>query len=169
LYRDIPAKLRELIEPVVADYGCELVDAEVRGGRPGLLRITVDTAEGDGAVAVGELARMSREIETQIDAGDGVSEWLPASYRLEVTSPGLDRVLGREKDLERACGRQVRLRTRRGLDGRRQFTGLLVGFEGGRARLEVDGREVEIDFSDIDRANAIYEFTRDDFKRREAK
>ena len=80
-----------------------------------------------------------------------------------MSSPGLDRVLSREKDFAAACGREVKLETRRPLDGRRRFRGVLVGFDAGRARLSVDGREIGIDFADVARANTIYQFTAADF------
>jgi ribosome maturation factor RimP len=164
VYRDIPADLRALVEPVAADHGFELVDAEVQRGRPGLVRITVDTPRGDGRVPVDALAALSREIETQLDAAD----WMEGSYRLELASPGLDRVLGREKDFAAACasGCEVKIQTRRPQNGRRRFKGVLVGFEEGTVRLRSDGEEFAIPFDDIEKANTIYKFTSADFKAR---
>lgn len=167
MYRDIPADLRGLVEPIALDHGYELVDAEVQRGRPGMLRITVDNPSGDGRVPVDSLAVLSREIETQLDAAD----WMEGSYRLELASPGLDRVLGREKDFEAACatGSEVKIRTRRSHDGRRRFTGVLVGFDEGTVRLRSDGEEFAIRFDDIEKANTVYKFTSADFKERAKK
>src|SRR4029453_2472724 len=90
VYRDIPEELRSLIEPIVQDFGFELVDVALHRGRsPWQLRITLDTPQGDGRVSVERCAEVSREIGTQLDAAD----WAPCAYRLEVSSPGLDRVL----------------------------------------------------------------------------
>jgi ribosome maturation factor RimP len=167
VYRDIPEELRLLIEPVVEDQGLELVDALVtRGRRPWLLRVwllrvTVDTPRGDGRVPVDRCAEVSRELETHLDAADAV----PGEYRLEVSSPGLDRLLAREKDFAAACGSQVQIETVRPLDGRKRFRGRLEAFCQGVAKLTVDGREVGIPFADVARANTIYEFTRADFAR----
>jgi len=95
VYRDIPEELRVLIEPVVGDAGFELVDALLTRGRaPWLLRVILDTPEGDGRVPIEHCARVSREIGSQLDAADAIA----VPYRLEVSSPGLDRVLAREKD-----------------------------------------------------------------------
>ena len=160
MYRDIPQELRALVEPVVQDHGLELVDAAVTRGRgPWLVRVTVDTPAGDGRVDVDRCAEVSREIDTQITAADAI----PALYRLEVSSPGLDRLLAREKDFAAACGSEVRIETHRQLDGRRRFRGRLVGFAGGVARVAVDGSEVEIPFEEVSKANRIYEFSRADF------
>jgi ribosome maturation factor RimP len=160
VYRDIPEELRVLIEPVVTDAGFELVDALLTRGRaPWLLRVTIDTPEGDGRVAIERCADVSREIGSQLDAADAV----PVAYRLEVSSPGLDRLLAREKDFRLACGSEVYVETRRALDGRRRFRGVLLDFTDGSVRLRVDASEVAIPFAEIAKAHRVYQFTREDF------
>lgn len=160
MYRDIPEELKALIEPVVEDAGLELVDVSLsRGGRPWKLRVVVDTVVGDGRVPVDRCAAVSREIGTQLDAADAI----PSAYNLEVSSPGLDRTLAREKDFSQACGSEVKLETRRPLEGRRRFRGRLVGFAAGTARLAVDGSEVGIPFDEVAKAHVVYRFTRADF------
>ncbi len=161
MYRDIPEDLRRLIEPVAVDHGCELVDAEVALGslRAGVLRVTIDTVVGDGRVGVEVLARVSREIETQLDANDAVA----GSYSLELSSPGLDRLLAREKDFAAACGKEVKLKTRRPVCGRRRFKGRLLEFTEGMAVMLVDGERFRVPFDEIERANSMYEFSRADF------
>ena len=163
MYPDIPEDWRVLIEPVVEDAGLELVDIMLSQGRPPrLLRITIDTPRGDGRVPVESCARVSREIEVNLDASDAISP----PYRLEVSSPGLDRTLAREKDFAAACGTEVRIETRRPLNGRRRFRGRLVAFEQGIACVCVDGNEVSIPFAAVAKANSVYEFSRDDFSGR---
>jgi ribosome maturation factor RimP len=160
VYRDIPEDLRGLIEPVVVGRGLELVDAElVRGRAPWQLRVTVDTPEGDGRVTVESCAEVSREIGTQLDVADAI----PVPYRLEVSSPGLDRLLAREKDFAAVLGAEVKVETNRPIDGSRRFRGRLLGFEGGIARLAVDGRDVAIPFDCVTRARRVYEVTARDF------
>ncbi len=160
MYGDIPDALRGLVEPVVQDAGLELVDLVLTRGRvPWLLRVTVDTCRGDGRVDVDHCAGVSREVGTVLDAADAV----PSRYRLEVSSPGLDRVLAREKDFSAACGSEVRLETRRPLEGRRRFRGRLVAFEDRVARICVDGDEFGIPFEAVAKANVVYEVTGADF------
>jgi len=160
VYLDIPEEMRAMIEPIVADHGLELVDIERHQSRPPwTVRVIVDTREGDGRVPVERCADVSREIAAHLDARDAI----PVAYQLEVSSPGLDRVLAREKDFAAACGREIKLETRLPIEGRRRFRGRLLGYEQGRALLLVDGVEHQIAFADVAKANAVYEFTRDDF------
>ncbi|MEN8160876.1 MAG: ribosome maturation factor RimP [Myxococcota bacterium] len=149
-----------MIEPIVEDHGLELVDIERHQGRPPwTVRVIVDTRDGDGRVPVDRCAELSREIGAHLDARDTIK----AAYSLEVSSPGLDRVLAREKDFTAAAGREIKLETRAPIDGRRRFRGRLLGFEDGEVRLEVDGAVHPIAFSNVARANAVYTFSKEDF------
>ena len=132
-----------------------------------MVRVTVDNGSGDGKVPLSSLVGLSREVETQLDAAD----WMRSSYRLEVTSPGLDRTLAREKDFVAACAvaSEVKVRTRRPIDGRRRFSGELVAFEGRTVLLASEGVELAIPFDEIEKANTVYKFTSADFKERAKK
>lgn len=162
MYQDIPSELRRLIEPIVEDHALELVDVELSRGRlPWRLRVVVDNPSMDGRVPVDHCAEVSREVGARLDAADAVA----GRYLLEVTTPGFDRVLAREKDFAAACGGEIRLETRVPIEGRRRFRGCLVSFAGGTLRLSVDGGDVVVPFAEVARANRVYEFTRDDFAR----
>jgi ribosome maturation factor RimP len=162
VYRDIPPELRTLIEPIVMAHGYELVDVDVRRGRPPwLVRITIDTPQGDGRVPIDRCAAVSREVGTQLDAEDAIER----TYRLEVSSPGLSRLLARERDFAAACGCEVSLETRHPLDGRRRFRGRLESFDGAIARMVVDGASFEIPFDEVARAHRVYDVTAADFAR----
>jgi len=153
MYRDIAEKLLRCIEPVAQAHGLELVDVQQSGGRGrGHLRVVVDTPEGNGRVGVDDCARVSRELSHSPD----LDAALPGAYVLEVCSPGLDRVLAREIDFQRAIGQRVRLETREPIDGRRKFRGELVAFADGEIHLQVDGAGVRIPFEQVARANAVY-------------
>lgn len=126
-----------------------------------MVRVIVDTLEGDGRVAIERCAALSRELGSQFEAADAI----PSRYVLEVSSPGLDRRLAREKDFVAACGAEVFIETHQPLDGRRRFRGQLLAFEAGVARVSVDGKPVEIPFSAVSKANRFYQFSRADFAR----
>lgn len=102
---------------------------------------------------------ISREVETLLDAADAIA----GAYRLEVSSPGLDRLLGREKDFVAAIDQEVKLRTRRPIEGRKRFRGRLRGVEAGVLRMDVDGEEALIPIDEVEKANTIYAFSSADF------
>ena len=124
------------------------------GKGPGrsLVRIILDTPVGDGRVTLDACAAVSREVGHALDAED----LIPGSYTLEVCSPGVDRLLAREKDFERVVGRRVELRTRRALDGRKRFRGELLEFDGREARVQTTEGNVSIPFDIIARAKALF-------------
>ena len=105
-------------------HGLTLVDLEVRGnGRRTVVRIYVDKT---GGVTIDDCQALSREAGDLIDVSNAVK----GAYDLEVSSPGLERELRRERELRWAIGRPVRIWTREPVDGRRELTGLLALVDG---------------------------------------
>ncbi len=146
-YTALAEKVKELAEPVVDELGLELVDVvyATESGRR-ILRVIID---GPGGVTIDDCTMVSRELGTLLDVEDVV----PESYSLEVSSPGLDRPLVREKDFRNAVGKNIRLRTKEPLDGRRNFRAVLVGVGDDSVTLEdSEGRLWKIELSNIDKA-----------------
>ncbi len=161
MYRDIPEDFKALIEPVIDEHGLELVDLEIAGGKGmRILRVTLDTPVADGRVDIDRCAEVSREIGTLLDA----SGIIKTAYQLEVSSPGLNRKLAREKDFTAACGSKVQLETKRAVAGRRRFRGVLKQFDGEVALVETEEGEVELPFVDMAKASTVYEFSSADFE-----
>lgn len=137
------------IAPVVAALGLELwgVERARRGGEP-MLRVYIDAAAG---VTIGDCERVSRQLGAMLDAEE------PASGRraLEVSSPGLDRPLFAAWQYRRYRGREVRLRTRRPVDGRRRFRGTLVSVAPDAVGLDVAGEEMAFRLADVEKANIV--------------
>jgi ribosome maturation factor RimP len=140
--------LENVVEPVVAGMGYELVDLQAsNGGR--LLRLFIDRA---GGIGVEDCAAVSRQLSRVLEV-EGVDY-----ERLEVSSPGLDRPLRKERDFARFAGQKAEVRMRTAdATGRRKFVGLLRGAGQGRVGLEVDGTTVELALDDIDRARLVPE------------
>lgn len=140
------------MEPILEEMGYELVDVEYVSiyGR-WILRLFVDK---EGGVTIGDCARISEELGDLID----VKEIIRHEYNLEVSSPGLDRPLKKEKDLSRGLGKRVKIRMTTPLEGRRNFTGVLLRYGDGILHLDVDGQEVALPWPDVAKANLIYEF-----------
>ncbi|RMD91760.1 MAG: ribosome maturation factor RimP [Calditrichaeota bacterium] len=102
---EMTEKFRQLIQPIVEDHDVELVDLEVKGSRSNLLvRVFVDVP---GGISVNQCAKLSRLIESAIE----LENLVPGrKYRLEVSSPGLDRPLRTQRDFLRNRGRWVQIR-----------------------------------------------------------
>jgi len=134
--------IEEAITPVVADHGLQLVDVEWRELRPrGLLRLYVDKP---GGVGIGDCERLSREIGDVLDAAAVIE----GGYDLEVSSPGLDRQLRKEREYRWAVGRQIRC----WLAGGAEVCGRLTAVTENRLVLDRGGEQVELGRADVTKA-----------------
>lgn len=139
LAAELLERLRPALERIVDFAGMELVHVEAHPESGGLvLRLYIDR---EGGVTLDDCATVSRQISAQLDLEDPI----PGHYTLEVSSPGLDRPLVKDRDFERFAGNPVRIETAAPLQGRRHFRGRLGRLEGGMVRLALeDGSEVSI-------------------------
>jgi ribosome maturation factor RimP len=151
-------RVREICERVAADFGLELVEVELKGGgKARTLRIFLDKP---GGVTLDDCATVSREVGTILD----VEDVIPGQYTLEVSSPGLDRKLMKPADYERFAGSLVKLQTREAVNGSRNFQGRLQGLKEGRVTLEIPAKkkvpaaQVEVELSNVEKANLVPEF-----------
>jgi ribosome maturation factor RimP len=141
-------RTEELIAPVVAGMGYELVDLQAsNGGR--LLRLFIDKP---GGIGLEDCAAVSRQLTRMLEV-EGVDY-----ERLEVSSPGLDRPLRKASDFARFSGQKAEVRMRTpDATGRRKFVGVLRGADEEQVSLEMDGngQTVALAIGDIDRAKLV--------------
>lgn len=150
-YGTISGQVTALVEPVLDEMGFELVDVEYLGaGGRRVLRIYMDRP---GGVNLDDCARVSREISVLID----VKDLVPESYVLEVSSPGLNRRLKKEKDFVWAMGKKVKVRMKDPLKGRRNFAGRLEDMKEGMIVVALDQGRTELLIQDIEKATVVYE------------
>lgn len=151
----IEQKVEGILGPLLEGEGLSLVDIEYTRERSGwVLRVLIDRKEG---ITLDECARVSREFGQLLD----VEDIIPTSYRLEVSSPGLDRPLKKEEDFVKYSGRRVRIKTKDQVSGRRNFKGALLDCTEGKIMVKVDGSEVfTIPLSSILKANLEVELNR---------
>ena len=166
------AQLMALIEPLVVGSGYELVDIEYVAGRSdALLRIYIDWPGGVAPVGVGDESdenrsfegigvedceRVSREVSEMLDAQDPI----PVAYSLEVSSPGVDRILRTPEHFRRFAGERVHAELLWPREGRKRYTGLLTlvaetGFE-----MNVDGTQVAIRYEELGKARLAPDWSR---------
>ena len=139
---DRGALIEEAVSPVVGDHGLELVDLEWRGLRPrGVLRLFVDKP---GGIEVGDCERLSREVGDVLDAAAVIE----GGYDLEVSSPGLDRQLRKEREYRWAVGKQVRC----WLAGGEEISGRLTEVTPERLVLDRGGERVELGRAGVTKA-----------------
>jgi ribosome maturation factor RimP len=148
-------RIREIADRVAAAEGLELVDVELAGrGRNAVLRIFLDKP---GGVTVHDCERVSGQVSAILD----VEDFIPGSYTLEVSSPGLDRPLVKPADFERFAGKRIKLVLRAPHEGRRRLQGLLRGIRDGTVEVqEENGDVVGIGYGEIQKANLVFEFGR---------
>lgn len=131
---ELIARIEDVIGPVVRQHGLTLVDVEWRGDRRrGILRVFLDKV---GGVGIGDCERVSREIGDLLDV-EGV---IDHAYDLEVSSPGLDRQLRKDREFTWALGKPVRC----WLAGGQEFRGTLAEVAAERLVLDRDGERLEL-------------------------
>ena len=139
-------KLIALCEPLLEQLGYELVDLEFAPGRShAVVRVFIDRPEG---VGIEDCERVSHELSALMDVEDPV----PSAYTLEVSSPGLDRVLRTPAHFQRFAGERVWVELKAAREGRRRYTGRLEAVSPQGIELSVDGARVILDFAEIGRA-----------------
>lgn len=141
--------LHGLLEQAVSQIGYELVDLEM-SNRGKLLRLFIDKP---GGVTIDDCALVSEQISNMLAVEQAVDY-----DRLEVSSPGLDRVLKKESDFVRFAGNKILLKLRVPVDGRKNFTGILRGIEQGTVFIDGEAGKLEFALSNIDKARLSPEF-----------
>lgn len=157
-------KLEQLIETVCGAHDVEFVLLQIIGQAPGLvLRVMIDKAggkDGGSGVTLDDCVSVSRDLSTALDAENVLSD---QRFRLEVTSPGLERPLVKERDFERFAGNEVAVHLSERLDGRRKMQGILLGLgQKQDVLIESDQGSVSVPIQNIKKANLVYRAERQD-------
>src|SRR5579875_4192417 len=144
------------VAPALEELGLECLGVEWNAGHGGgLLRVYIDSLQQDGdaanAVSVDDCEAASREISALLDVDDPI----PGHYVLEVSSPGLDRPLFSAEQFARCIGEEAKVTWKLPREGRRRLRGRIVGVEGERIRLEVDGAGFEMRHDEVESARLV--------------
>ena len=152
----VEAKAQEVLEPIVAGEGLELLEVEFLREREGwILRLFID--KPGGRVGLDECSQVSRAVDTVLDVEDIV----PHEYNLEVSSPGVNRPLKKPVHFERVKGQKIKVKTFGpiGEPPRKNFTGTLTEVAADAISVDVEGAgSFRISFKDIAKANLEFEF-----------
>jgi ribosome maturation factor RimP len=145
-------RLNAMIQPLVESLGYEFVGLEYNANpKSSTLVLYIDKPEG---IVVEDCENVSREVAALLDVEDPI----PGHYDLEVSSPGLDRPLFTLEQFQRFTGEQAKLTAFAPVDGRRKFKGRILGASDGNVRMEQDGNEVTLEFSNIAKARLVPDY-----------
>ena len=122
----------DVVEPVLEELGFRLVRVKVSGRDGGTVQIMAERPSGE--MTVDDCATISRRLSPVLDAYDP----MPGQYRLEISSPGIDRPLVRPSDFALWAGHEAKVELKELVDGRKRFRGVIEGVEKGEARLRIE-------------------------------
>lgn len=142
--KDYESRTEELIQPLMEANHFELVDVEwVKEGANWYLRVFIDK---EGGITVDDCELVSRAFEETLDKEDYISE----NYIFEVSSPGLDRPLKKEKDFARSIGKDVEIKLYKAINKEKEFVGVLTAYDAQTVTIELDdASEMTFNRSDI--------------------
>lgn len=129
--------VEELVSDIINDSDLELVDVEFVKERDWYLRVFLDK---DGGIELDDCQMVSEQLEKKLDEIDPITE----SYYLEVSSPGLDRTLRKDRDFVRHVGDKVEVNTFVPINGQKSIVGILKGLNDGEIALDVDGTVMNV-------------------------
>lgn len=136
----LAAQLAAIVEPTIVDLGFRLVRVSVQGKEGKTVQIMAERP--DGTISIDDCEAISKQVSPVLD----VNDMFAGAYRLEVSSPGIDRPLVRPSDFEDWDGYEAKVELKEAVDGRRRFKGTLAGFDDGEVLMECDvegvGRQV---------------------------
>jgi ribosome maturation factor RimP len=128
----LAARVAVIVEPVIESAGFRLVRVRVSSSDGCTVQIMAERP--DGTMSIDECEELSRQLSPVLDVADPVD----CAYRLEISSPGMDRPLVRRSDFERYAGHLAKIEMTMPIDGRRRFRGVVLGAEGDAAKLRRD-------------------------------
>ena len=148
----IENQVETLLEPIINELGYELYDVIYeKEGKDYYLRIFIDQENGIG---IEDCEKVNEAIDNLLDEKDLIA----GSYFLEVSSPGLERLLRKEKHFRKNIGKEIMVKLYRPMNQKREFTGILKSFKDNKIALEMGKEIVEFELKDTVCVNAVFNF-----------
>ena len=145
----IETTVESVVEPIVQDLGYELYDVQyVKEGKDYYLRITIDTPKG---ISLEDCEKVNGAIDEPLDHLNDIKE----SYFLEVSSPGIERVLRKDWHYERQIGHEIRVKLFKSIDKKKELVGLLKSFDEENLVLEIEGEIVTMERKNVALAKKV--------------
>lgn len=148
--KNIESKVSSLIEPIIENIGYSLYDLlYVKEGKDFYLRVVIDKREG---IDINDCEKVNDAINDILDEADYIKD----QYFLEVSSPGVERVLRKDKHFEAQIGNEIYLKLFKSVNGLKEIQGILEAFDGGVLTLNLDGDLIKIENKDIAVARTVF-------------
>ena len=148
---EVVVKIENTVLPVLKEMGLELVDIEyLQEGGYWYVRIYIEKLDGD--VSLDDCAKVSMAVEDDID------RMIDKKFFLEISSPGVERPLKKEKDFIRFTGSKIKVSLKHKINEKKNLEGILSKFEDSTLFLLSDEGEIEIPFKEVRKANLVYDF-----------
>jgi ribosome maturation factor RimP len=148
--KSLVEKIEDAIAPSVTSMGFELVQVKFMDGKKSQT-LQIMAERPDGSMTLDDCAMISRQVSAVLD----VEDVIPTAYRLEVSSPGIDRPLVKLTDYPKYIGHTVKIETVLPIDGRKRFTGSIKAAQAENIIITVDGKDVTLPFADIQTAKLV--------------
>ena len=149
---NIENKVEKLVSPIVEKMGYELYDVEyIKEGREYYLRIYIENQDG---ISLEDCEKVSNAITDILDKEDYIKE----QYFLEVSSPGVERVLKKDKHLKSNIGANVQVKLFKPLNGKKQYEGILKDFDSNNIKIETSSQVLEIERQNIGQIKTIFDW-----------
>jgi ribosome maturation factor RimP len=143
--------IEQLIEASLAASGYRVVRVVLKGGRGATLQVMAERLD-EVPMSVDDCARISHTVSALLDVADPIA----GAYRLEISSPGIDRPLVKPADYDRFSGREAKVELTLPQGGRKRFRGRLIGLGGGTVRLATAAGEESLPLAAVARANLVH-------------
>lgn len=144
-------KITKLVDPIAAGLGLELYCVQQSGEANGLVLQIMAENPATKALSVEECTALSRGISAMMDVEDPIAD----AYHLEVSSPGIDRLLIQERDYVDYIGMEAKIEIDPPLEGQKRFRGRILGFENNAVIFKIDTGEVALPYPDIQKAKLV--------------
>ena len=149
---DIEKRTEALVLPIVDEFGFDLWDVEyVKEGSEYYLRAYIDK---DGGITIDDCVDVSRKLSDKLDEDD----FIDGEYILEVSSPGVERALKKDRDFDKSIGKDVYVKLYKAIDKQKEFVGKLIRYDKTIVTVEIEGNNTEFTRSDIALIRLYVEF-----------
>lgn len=149
---DIEKRTEALVLPIVDEFGFDLWDVEyVKEGSEYYLRAYIDK---DGGITIDDCVDVSRKLSDKLDEDD----FIDGEYILEVSSPGVERALKKDRDFDKSIGKDVYVKLYKAIDKQKEFVGKLISYDKTAVTVEIEGNNTEFTRSDIALIRLYVEF-----------